>query len=88
MRRRGTGGARGRSRGSDTGQEEGRVERACLDVHPEGGKELAEGGAVMLAPEMAEDGDDEEAAAQLEPEAVKKVGVKIIAHVYGAQYTM
>lgn len=53
--------------------EEG-IERAFIDLDSERRQVLAQGIAVMLASELGEDRDDEEAAAEFEPQDIEKIG--------------
>ena len=51
------------------------VEGAFIDLDAEAGEILAQGIAVMFAPELGQDRDDEKAATELEPEMIEKVRI-------------
>jgi hypothetical protein len=67
---------------------EKRVEGAFLDLDPECGQFLAEGVAIVFPPQLGEDSDDEEAAAEFEADGVKEVGIRMIWPCYHVKYTM
>ena len=54
---------------------EKRVERAFIDLESEIAQVFAEGVAVMLAPQLGENGDDEQAAAELEADVFEEIGI-------------
>src|SRR3954471_3537334 len=54
--------------------EEG-IKGAFVDLDAEFGELLSEGVAIMFAAELGEDGDNEKAAAKLEAETGKKIGI-------------
>jgi hypothetical protein len=56
------------------------VERAFVDLDAQSREVLAQGVAIMLPAELSEDGDDEETAAQLQPEIIEEIGVRFGRH--------
>ena len=66
---------------------EERVKSAFVDLDAERSKVLAEGIAVMLSPELGEDRDDEQAAAQFQPEIIEEIGIRLSRH-YQVSNTM
>lgn len=56
---------------------EERIKRAFVDFEAELGEVLAERVAVVLAPELGEDSDDEKAAPQLEADVFEKIRVQL-----------
>ncbi len=63
-----------------------RVKGAFVDLDAEAGEILAQGVAVMLAPELGEDRDDEETAAELEAEIIEKIRVGSGSHLRGVKH--
>src|SRR4029077_9525327 len=63
------------------------IKRSFIDLNSERAEVLAQGIAIVLAPELAEDSDNEEPAAQLESEIIKKVNLRICCR-YHVKHTM